>query len=124
MDITESTPLPIKSDIFSVIQVTENTLLEDSVGADVVSVEPNQTSQIHRHNESETVLYILEGSGSVVVENQKIQVSAGQQLCINKGQFHGVITTDDSLRFLSIQSPPILNKLRGTLHIEELGSSK
>ena len=119
MDIQQSTPLPIKSDIFNVTQVTEGTLLEDVVGADIVFVEAHQTSQVHRHNESETVLYILQGSGILQVNDQKVQIKAGLQVCISKGDYHGVITSSDSLTFLSIQSPPILNKKNGTLDFEK-----
>ena len=32
--------------------------------------------------------------------------------------FHGVRTEEESLTFLSVQSPPILDKARGTLDLE------
>ena len=44
-------PDPELNDVFNVTQVTRATELEDIVGADVVTVNPGSTSQVHRHNE-------------------------------------------------------------------------
>lgn len=120
MAISVSAPDAETSDVFHVTQVTRDTPLEDIVGADVVSVDPHQTSSVHRHNHAETVLYIIEGEGVVRVEDEDVAVRAGQRVLIRPGQFHGVTTGDSSLRFLSVQSPPILNKARGTLDFEPL----
>lgn len=120
MSISMSAPEPEKSDIFHVIQVTQDTPLEDIVGADLVSVDSHQTSGVHRHNQAETVLYIIEGEGEVSVGDDQTAVRAGQRLLVPRGEFHGVSTGDSPLRFLSVQSPPILNKARGTLDFEPL----
>lgn len=120
MSISVSAPEAETSDIFNVTQVTRDTPLEDIVGADLVAVDPHQTSSIHRHNEAETVLYIIEGEGVVSVGNEQTAVRAGQRLLVPRGEFHGVTTGDSPLRFLSVQSPPILNRARGTLDFEPL----
>ena len=106
--------------MFDVLQVARGTELEDIVGADVVGVEPHSTSQIHRHNLAETVLFILAGSGTVRVGEQDVPVREGDRVLIPKGTYHGVRTGAETLRFLSVQSPPILNRARDTLDLEPL----
>ena len=105
-------------DVFHVMQLTRDTPLESLVGVDLVSLEPGQTSQIHRHNRAETVLYMLDGAGVVVVGDTDHAVTAGDRIRIPAGAFHGVRTGDHSLRFLSVQSPPILDESTGVLDLE------
>lgn len=105
-------------DVFDVMQITRGTPLEAVVAADLVTVAPDQASEIHRHNDAETVLLILDGSGTVLVGESSVDVSKGARVLIGKGVFHGVRTGRESLTFLSVQSPPILDKTAGTLDLE------
>jgi quercetin dioxygenase-like cupin family protein len=105
-------------DVFNVMQLTRDTDLESLVGVDHVSLQPQQTSQIHRHNRAETVLYMLSGSGVVVIDDTDHHVAAGDRIRIRAGAFHGVRTDESSLTFLSVQSPPILDKSTGVLDLE------
>jgi quercetin dioxygenase-like cupin family protein len=106
------------NDVFQVMQLTRGTELESIVGADYVRLDPEQTSKIHRHNRAETVLYILDGQGVVVVEDVDHNVVAGDRIRIRTGQYHGVRTEASALAFLSVQSPPILDKSTGVLDLE------
>ncbi len=106
-------------DVFSVRQLTRSTSLEDSVAVDDVVIGAQQISRIHRHNRSDTVLYIVGGSGEVVVEDRSLEVKAGDRIHIPPGSYHGVRTAKESLHFISVQTPPILNKKTGTLDLEE-----
>ena len=90
------------------------------IPADVVGVEPHSVSQIHRHNLAETVLFILGGAGTVLVGEHDLPVREGDRVLIPKGTYHGVRTGAEALRFLSVQSPPILNRARNTLDLEPL----
>ncbi len=54
-------------DVFEVTQITRGTPLESAVAADLVSIAPGRASEVHRHNEAETVLLILDGAGIVLV---------------------------------------------------------
>jgi mannose-6-phosphate isomerase-like protein (cupin superfamily) len=109
-----------RHDVFDVMQVTRGTPLESVVAADLVDVEPGQESGIHRHNEAETVLYFLEGSADIVVGDEVIPVKKGDRLRIGKAVFHGVRTPRESVRFLSVQSPPILDEATGRYDLEPL----
>ena len=104
--------------VFDVIQLTRGSALESIVAADWVTIGPEKTSEIHRHNHSETVLWIVEGSGIVVVNGTDHEVAKGSRIAIGKGVLHGVRTREQALTFLSVQSPPILNKEDGHLDLE------
>ncbi|HEX7374053.1 MAG TPA: cupin domain-containing protein [Steroidobacteraceae bacterium] len=104
--------------VFDVQQVTRGTLLESRVAADLVTVASHSTSEVHRHNRSETVLYIWAGAGRVLVGEEWFDVRAGDRVLIGKGVFHGLATGDQSLEFLSVQSPPILDESTGQLDLE------
>lgn len=118
MRISETVPAE-NFDVFQVKQLTRATSLEDLVAVDDVMIESHKTSQIHRHNQSDTVLYIVGGSGEVVVEDRSFAVSSGDRIHILPGQYHGVRTQAQSLHFISVQTPPILNKKTGVLDLEE-----
>lgn len=105
-------------DVFHVLQVTRDTDLEADVGVDLVEMEPGKTSQVHRHNFSETVLYFLDGDAIVECADSDHPVTAGDRLRIAKGEFHGVRTETSSCRFVSVQTPPILNKTTGFRDLE------
>ena len=107
-------------DVFHVTQLTRGTALETEIGADHVVLEPHQTSKIHRHNLAETVLYMLDGAGIVVIEDTDHLVQRGDRICIRPGQFHGVRTGTSSLTFLSVQTPPILDEATGRFDLEPM----
>lgn len=111
-----------RHDVFDVVQVTRGTVLEPLVGADLVRVAPHEESSMHRHNHSETILYFTAGSGTVLVDEERteIDVTAGDRLYIHQGQFHAVRTADSELQFLSVQSPPILDKSTGFRDLEPI----
>ncbi len=105
-------------DVFEVKQLTRGTALHAEVAADWVAIGPGKTSQVHRHNHAETVIWVAEGRGTFLVGDERLAVRAGSRIAIGKGVFHGVITEESALTFLSIQSPPILDHDRGTLDLE------
>lgn len=110
-------------DVFHVMQLTRSTELAAVVAVDLVDVHPGEESSMHRHNRAETVLYILEGRGEVLLTDDysSVPVQAGDRLRIGRGVFHAVRTGGSALRFLSVQSPPILDVTAGTRDLEPLG---
>lgn len=106
-------------DVFNVTQVTRGTPIEAQVGADLVTVDPQQASQTHRHNFSETVLYFTDGEAIVFVNDQPHRVAKGDRILIHKGEYHSVTTEEKSCAFLSVQTPPILNITTGFRDLEE-----
>ena len=107
-------------DVFRVAQITRGTPLEHAVAVDLVTVDPGQTSQIHRHNGTDSVLLVIEGSGTIHVGGSSYGVRKGTRIIIARGVFHGVSTEGEALTFLSVQSPPILDEGRGVLDLEPM----
>lgn len=111
-----------RHDVFDVMQLTRGTPLAALVAADLVDVEPGQESSMHRHNHCETVLYFLAGRGEVLLTEsyEAVPVQAGDRVAFGKGVFHAVRTSDEPVRFLSVQSPPILDADAGTRDLEPI----
>jgi quercetin dioxygenase-like cupin family protein len=108
--------------VFHVTQVTRDTPLESIVGADLVTIDAHQESSMHRHNHAETVLYFTAGAGEVLLTENRdvVEVVAGDRLLVGKGVYHSLRTRDAALSFLSVQSPPILDKSTGFRDLEPL----
>ena len=106
-------------DVFNVTQVTRDTPIETVVGADLVSMSPGQSSQTHRHNFSETVLFFTSGNATVFVNDVPHIVAAGDRILIHKTEFHSVDTPEGSgCEFLSVQTPPIQTNSTGFRDLE------
>ena len=105
-------------DVFRVTQITRDTALEHTVAVDRVWIDPNSVSKTHRHNETETVLYILQGSGIVTVGYIASPVQKGDRIIIPKGAWHQVRTLRSHLEFISIQCPPIHDDATGRHDLE------
>lgn len=125
-DVVDSTLEYERQDVFLVKQVTRGTPLGSLVAADLVITEANQQSSMHRHNNAETVLFFLRGSGEVLLTEEyvPVAVTAGDRLNIGRGVFHAVRTGDEELEFLSVQSPPILDVEAGTRDLEPLDATQ
>jgi quercetin dioxygenase-like cupin family protein len=104
--------------VFDVQQLTRGTNLESRVAADLVTIAARSTSEVHRHNRSETVIYLLHGAGRVLVGDNWHDVRAGDRILIGRGVFHGFATDAEPIEFLSVQSPPILDDSTGQLDLE------
>ena len=76
-------------DVFRVAQVTRGTPLEHAVAVDLVTVAPGQTSEIHRHNGTDTVLLVIEGSGTIQVGGSSYGVSRGRGWSSARGSSTG-----------------------------------
>lgn len=107
--------------VFDVQQLTRGTRLESTVAADLVTIGPHSTSEVHRHNRAETVIYILRGRGMALVGDAWHEVQAGDRVLIGAGVFHGFATDEHAIDFISVQSPPILDESTGQLDLEPRG---
>lgn len=115
-----------QQDVFVVAQLTRGTPLESIVGTDLVDLAPHKESSMHRHNNAETVLYFTAGRGEVLLTDdvdapvRSVAVEQGTRLRVGKGQFHAVRTGDEAVQFISVQSPPILDKSTGVRDLESI----
>jgi quercetin dioxygenase-like cupin family protein len=105
---------------FRVTPITRGTALEDLLGLDLVTIPAGTTTDVHRHPHAENVVYILSGDATAIIDHVGYRVVEGDRLRIGKGVYHGFKTSRRPLTFVSVQSPPILNKKLNTLDTEVL----
>jgi mannose-6-phosphate isomerase-like protein (cupin superfamily) len=62
---------------------------------------------LHRHEKSEEIYYIVEGSGLMTVDKKQVEVTVGDTVCILPSEVHCVKNTGDiELKILCCCSPP------------------
>jgi len=111
------------SGAFRVTQITRGTTLEDLLCLDLVTIPAGMTTEIRRQPYAENVIYILSGDATAIIDHVGYRVVEGDRLRIGMGISHGFKTSKTPLTFVSVQSPPILNKrllLLDTEVLEEL----
>ena len=60
----------------------------------------------HMHKEMEEIYYILEGSGILIVGDERFVIEKDDIVPIPKGKFHSIeLTTPEPLRLLAITTP-------------------
>lgn len=107
---------------FRVTQITRGTALEDLLGLDLITIPAETTTEVHRHRHAENVVYILSGHATAIIDHVEYRVAGGDRLTIGKGVYHGFKTSETPLTFVSVQSPPILNRKLNILDTEVLES--
>ena len=103
---------------FRVTPIAQGTALEDLLGLDLLTIPPGMTTEIHRHSHAENDVYFLRGDATAVIDSVGYRVVEGDRLRIGKGVYHGFKTSETPLTFVSVQSPPILNKRLNILDTE------
>src|SRR5262245_50954245 len=106
MQIIFDEPTTQQFNVFRVTQLSPESFLDGVLGLDVVFIPANSTSEIHRHNNSDNVVYILRGTGSVVLDGTVHPVYPKLRISIPRGVAHGFRTTEADLLFVSAQIPP------------------
>ncbi len=81
---------------------------------------PLQKTNKHRHN-YETILYILEGRGTTLVEDREISWKAGDAVYVPVWAWHQHTNLSDteSARYLACENAPLLQNLGGIALREE-----
>jgi len=79
------------------------------VGVDYVCLKKGATLKAHYHKLPNVLILVLKGAGRVRLNDKKYSIKAGDVISIKPKTIHG-FSTNTSLEFLSIQSPPIYGK--------------
>ena len=105
---------------FRVTQITRGTALEDRLGLDLATIPAGTTTEVHRHPRAgERGLHPQRGH-SAIIDHVGYRVAEGDRLTIGQGVYHVFQTSETPLTFVSVQSPPILNKKLNILDTEVL----
>lgn len=121
MKIHFDAPEPQQFNVFLVSQLAPDTFVEGVAGLDFVVVPANSTSEVHRHNHSDNLIYVVRGSAQVVLDGDVSEVRPGMRVIIPKAVSHGFRTGEEQLEFISIQVPPILDERSGIFDREIIG---
>jgi quercetin dioxygenase-like cupin family protein len=81
-----------------------------TVRFDYVTIAKGFELKPHTHADSETFIYILEGTAIATLDDNKSGVSAGDTIYIAAGVSHGFSTPDQTISLLLVQSPPIYSE--------------
>lgn len=72
----------------------------------IVLIEPNKAPPLHKHNDTEQIFYILEGSGILTIgdtDQQEFNVIPGNVVRIPVGTWHKITSQPDkTLKYLAI----------------------
>jgi mannose-6-phosphate isomerase-like protein (cupin superfamily) len=104
--LTGDLPVPGGRSLFRIL------LDEETVGAEkfallVNEFDPGLTSTAHKHDKEEHAFYIINGTGVIRIEDERIPVKAGDAVYVPPGKMHEVSSTGDApLKYLVIYSPP------------------
>ena len=94
-----------RSEIRELMHPATHTSRQQSLAEAIVA--PGQTTQLHRHGQTEELYHILEGSGEMQLGNERFTVIPGDTVCIPPGTPHCIHNQADTrLRFLCCCTPP------------------
>src|SRR3989344_8082873 len=77
-----------------------------------VSLLPDTSFKLHVHDNTDSWLYILEGSGVITLNDMRCQYEIGDVYDIPRGTPHGFETEERTI-FLSIQSSKVIDEKTG-----------
>lgn len=78
-----------------------------------------QSVVLHKHNQHSEHVYILEGSGDMLIGEDNYSVVAGDLVLIPVGTKHSLtVTSREPLKAISIQSPEFLGKDREIIKLK------
>lgn len=71
---------------------------------------PGSGINVHKHDHTEEILYISEGTGTVILGDDQIQVEKDTTIWVPPGTWHGVENPDDHIHVLWFVTPPGLDE--------------
>jgi quercetin dioxygenase-like cupin family protein len=93
---------------------SEEQTIQENV--ELVELQPQAEYRPHYHKNSTAVIFIISGSGTFLLGEERMDYQAGKRIVIPAGYMHGFNTHTPTL-FLSIQSPPIINSVTGQIDL-------
>jgi len=124
MEISIDQPSTEVFGAFHVLQIAPKTFLAQTMGLDYIQIPPNSAAEEHRHINSDNVILILRGTGTIILNGSQHEVRAGDRVMIPRAVWHGFRTSGESLEFISAQMPPILDKDHNNFDFETRGSNR
>jgi mannose-6-phosphate isomerase-like protein (cupin superfamily) len=89
------------------LRVSDTSSLKGRVEVDYVVVHKGDVIPLHFHEHSSALCLVVAGSGSIVLDGEIHEVSAGTVMSIPAGVSHEFRAIHEELVFVSVQHPPI-----------------
>ena len=97
---------------YSVVDDVDGTILADRE-VSFVSILPDKYLPPHMHRHSDTYFVIVSGRAKINLGDESMIVKTGSQVKVPRGVPHGFNVGADGLEFISIQNPPIRDRVTG-----------
>ncbi len=83
-----------------------------TIGVDITTIDPDSNDRKHRHS-YETIIFVLEGRGYSIVEDEEVEWEAGDAIHIPPWAWHQHFNTDPDkeVKFLSGTNAPLLQSV-------------
>ena len=83
-----------------------------TIGVDITTIDPSSNDRKHRHY-YETIIFVLEGRGYSIVEDEKVEWETGDAIHIPPWAWHQHFNTepDKEVKFLSGTNAPLLKSV-------------
>jgi quercetin dioxygenase-like cupin family protein len=72
---------------------------------------PGSGIPVHKHDRTEEILHVSEGSGTLVLGDQRISVERDTTIWVPPGTWHGVENSDEHMHIIGFVSPAGLDEL-------------
>ena len=70
---------------------------------------PGSNVLVHKHDRTEEILYVTDGTGTLILGDEKLQVEKDTTIWIPPGTWHGIENPDDHMHILWFVTPPGLD---------------
>ncbi|MBC8555712.1 MAG: cupin domain-containing protein [Candidatus Brocadiales bacterium] len=83
-----------------------------TIGVDITTIDPSSNDRKHRHS-YETMIFVLEGRGHSIVEDERVEWRAGDAIHIPPWAWHQHFNSDPDkeVKFLSGTNAPLLQSI-------------
>ncbi len=71
-------------------QTRKKLIASERLVAELVCYEPGQATVAHIHPRQDEIFHVIEGEGTIVVEEEDVPVSAGSVVFVPAGRRHGI----------------------------------
>ena len=91
-------------------RIRKKLLGSDKIVAEMVCYEPGQATPEHVHPKQDEIFYVVEGTGTMIVNGEEIQLKPTGLILVKARERHGVRTLPDSRLVLMFFKAPASTK--------------
>ena len=74
----------------------------EKVTVKILHIKPGSKLSLQYHQSRDEFWYVIEGTGTIVLDDKQFNVVAGDECFIRRGQKHRIVTTGSGMRVLEV----------------------